>query len=65
MSKAEEKVLELVAPRGYAHDGDQYDLFLALRAKDPWDGKSPRSLTKTWKRFSLGAHTRGGAARPR
>ncbi len=41
--------------------GDQFVMTLDdVRSKTPWDGASPRSLTKCAKLFSLGA---GGASR--
>ncbi len=47
------------------HEGDQLELELAgpgLAWREPWGGVAPRVLTRTFVKFSLGAHTPGGSA---
>ncbi len=44
-------------------DGDQFELELAGPGRawqEPWEGKSPRGLTKCAEKFSLGAPPTGG-----
>ncbi len=42
-------------------DSEQCELALAdKRLVIPWDGRSPRSLTRVWKTLSLGAPPTGG-----
>ena len=44
--------------------GDQYELVLDdVRSVVPWEGKSPRELTRAFQTFSLGAHPPGGPIR--
>ncbi len=56
-------VVELVAPKGFTRDGEQLDMFVPMRRREPWSGQSPRVLTKAFKTFSLGAHPPGGPIR--
>ncbi len=51
---------ELVAPEGYCLEGDQLEMFAPWMREDlPWQGQSPRALTKAHKAFSLGAPPTG------
>jgi len=53
----------LEAGRRPSRIGEQLELELAGPGRawrEPWEGKSPRVLTKTFERFSLGAPPTGG-----
>ncbi len=48
--------------------GEQLELWAHLEGDDfwrgePWEGRSPRVLTRLWKTFSLGAPPMGGLIR--
>ena len=56
-------VYELLAPKGFTRDGDQYEFCRSELVTQPWGGKSTRVLTKARKIISLGAHPPGGLIR--
>ncbi len=56
-------IVELLAPEGFIHNGDQLEMFVPTVLEVPWRGQSPRVLTRAFQKVSLGAHPPGGPIR--